>query len=164
MNFLCAENGMGTSQIVIYVILIVALVFILVMPLFTQRKQKKQFETMLSAIRVGDIVRTAGGVIGRVTKITDKGQIKTVVLETGSKTDKSYMEFDLTAINCVLKSSKVEASDEELSVKEPEVEAKTEEVKEEPKTEETVETKAEETKAEEKPKKKRSSVSKKKSN
>lgn len=149
LNFLCADEASNGSSIVIYVILIVMVVAMLVLPYFTNRKRNQQYMDMLSSIKVGDLVKTAGGIIGRVTKITDKGEIKTVILETGSKSEKSYMEFDISSIYCVLKSTKVEESKEES-------ETKAETVEETP-VEENVEEKAnaettEETKTE-KPKK-----------
>ncbi len=134
LNFICAEPAKNTSTIIIYVVLIVALVAMLIMPYFTQRKKNKEFMSMLDAMKVGDLVKTAGGIIGKITKITDKGDIKTVILETGSKTEKSYMEFDMTMIYCVLKSTKaVEEKTEEK------VEEKVEEVKADAKVEEKVE-------------------------
>jgi preprotein translocase subunit YajC len=84
---------------------------------------------MISNIKVGDLVKTAGGIIGKITKITEKGEIKTVILETGSKTEKSYMEFDMSMIYCVMKSTKVEEPKEEVeeapAVEEAPVEAET---------------------------------------
>ncbi len=140
INFIGADNASGGSSIIIYVVLIVALVAMLILPYFTQKKKNKEFMQMIEAMKVGDLVKTAGGIIGKITKITDKGDIKTVILETGSKTEKSYMEFDITMIYCVLKSSKVEEvkedKAEEVEVKqetaeivaegEAQVEAKTE--------------------------------------
>ena len=125
MNFICANSGAGS--VVIYAVLIVVMLGLLIMPYFTQKKKNQEFAKMLEAMKVGDLVKTAGGIIGRITKITDKGEIKTVILETGSKTEKSYMEFDMAMIYCVLKSTKAE-------------EEKTEEVADvvEEKTEETV--------------------------
>ena len=99
---------------------------------------------MLEALKVGDMVRTAGGIIGRIVKISDKGEIKTVVLETGTKTEKSYMEFDLSMIYCVLKSSKVETEESEGKA-----ETKTESNAEVP-ANELVEPKAEEPQKQEK--------------
>lgn len=128
MNYLCANQN--ASTIIIYVVLIVALIAMLVMPYFTQRKKNQEYMKMLDGIHVGDLVKTAGGIIGKVTKITDKGDIKTVVLETGSKSEKSYMELDMTMIYCVLKSTKV-ASTESDKVAEPETNAETESEKQE---------------------------------
>ncbi len=125
-NFICAESG--GSSIVVYVILIVALVAMLILPYFTQRKRNKEFLAMIESMKVGDLVKTAGGIIGKITKITDKGDIKTVILETGSKSQKSYMEFDMSMIYCVLKSTKVEMEEKvEEASKEEMVETKTEE-------------------------------------
>lgn len=117
LNFLCADEASNGSSIVIYVILIVMVVAMLVLPYFTNRKRNQQYMDMLSSIKVGDLVKTAGGIIGRVTKITDKGEIKTVILETGPKSEKSYMEFDMSSIYCFLKSTKVEESKEEAETK-----------------------------------------------
>lgn len=164
-NFICADSG-NTSSIIIYVVLIVALVAMLIMPYFTQKKKNKEFMSMLDSMKVGDLVKTAGGIIGKITKITDKGDIKTVILETGSKTEKSYMEFDMTMIYCVLKSSKVENKEDD-SDKTAEVETKTEETaKVEENVENVAETPVEETKietAEEEPKKKTTKTAVKKS-
>ncbi len=154
MNFICADGATSSGSIIIYVVLIVALIAMLILPYFTQRKKNQEYMKMIDSIKVGDLVKTAGGIIGKVNKITDKGEIKTVVLETGSKSEKSYMELDMSMIYCVLKSTKVEKEEEE---KEPETVAEAE-TKAEGKAEETVEvsqekpaeeTKAEETKAEE---------------
>ncbi len=145
LNFLCADEASNGSSIVIYVILIVMVVAMLILPYFTNRKRNQQYMDMLSGIKVGDLVKTAGGIIGRVTKITDKGEIKTVILETGSKSEKSYMEFDMSSIYCVLKSTKVEESKEES-------EAKAEAVEETP-VEEKVNAEATEETKTEKPKK-----------
>lgn len=162
MNFLCADTATGSNNVVVYVILIVMVLAMLILPYFTNKKRNKQYMDMLSSIKVGDLVKTAGGLIGRVTKITDKGEIKTIILETGSKNEKSYMEFDINSVYCVLKSTKVEESkQEDVSVeveesKEPET--KTEEV--EVKTEDTAV--SEEPKKETKPRKKTTSTKSKK--
>ena len=130
MNFICAEGSKGGS-IAIYVVLIVVMLALLIMPYFTQKKKSQEFAKMLEAMKVGDLVKTAGGIIGRITKITDKGDIKTVILETGSKTEKSYMEFDMAMIYCVLKSTKAEEEKVEEKTEEVAVETKVEEPKDE---------------------------------
>ena len=146
MNFICADGATGSGSIIIYVVLIVALVAMLILPYFTQRKKNQEYMKMIDSIKVGDLVKTAGGIIGKVNKITDKGEIKTVVLETGSKTEKSYMELDMSMIYCVLKSTKVEKEDETAAETnaDEKVEEKTEEVAETPVEEVKVEEKVEE--------------------
>ena len=149
-KFICAEGG-NAGSIVLYVVLIVALVAMLIMPYFSQKKKNQEYMKMLESMRVGDLVKTAGGIIGKITKITDKGDIKTVILETGSKSEKSYMEFDMSMIYCVLKSTKAAA--EETKAEETKVEeVKTTEEAEKPEQVKTEETKVEEAKVEEKPK------------
>lgn len=115
MKFMCADAANSGSNVIVYVILIVMVLAMLILPYFTNRKRNQQYMNMISSIKVGDLVKTAGGIIGKVTKITDKGEIKTIILETGSKTGKSYMEFDISSVYCVLKSTKVEESKEEVS-------------------------------------------------
>ena len=112
MKFLC-ENASQGSPIVVYIILAVMVVAMLILPYFTNKKRNQQYMDMISSIKVGDLVKTAGGIIGRVTKITDKGEIKTIILETGAKSDKSTMEFDISSVYCVLQSTKVEEPKEE---------------------------------------------------
>ena len=79
MNYICAE-GNGASSIIIYAVLIVVLLAMLIMPYFTQKKKNQEYLKMMEGMKVGDLVKTAGGIIGRITKITDKGDIKTVIL------------------------------------------------------------------------------------
>ena len=138
MKFMCAEAA--GSNVAVYVILIVMVLAMLILPYFTNKKRNQQYMDMISSIKVGDLVKTAGGLIGKVTKITDKGEIKTIILETGSKSEKSYMEFDISSVYCVLKSTKVEkeeaveekpSENEEVAAQEPPVQET--EAKEEPK-------------------------------
>ena len=99
---------------IVYIVLIVMILALFIMPFFTNRRRNKQYIDMISSIKVGDLVKTVGGIIGRVTKITDKGEIKTIILETGAKNEKSSMEFDISAVGCVLKSTKVEETKESI--------------------------------------------------
>lgn len=114
---------------VIYVILIALVVVMLVLPTITNKRRMKEYNTMLDQLRVGDEVRTIGGIIGRVTKISNKGEVKTFTLETGSKGSKTTMEFDLSAVGTVLKSTYV--AEEPVKAKEEKKEEKVEEKKEE---------------------------------
>jgi len=114
-------------NITITIVLIVVFVLMLVMPYFTQKKRNQEYMNMLSNIKVGDMVKTAGGIIGKVNKITDKGEVKTIVLETGSKSQKSYLEMDMTMIYCVLNKTTAKPETEEAQ-KEEVVEANAEEV------------------------------------
>ena len=102
----------------------------------------KEYNQMLDQLRTGDEVRTIGGIIGKVTKISNKGDVKTFTLETGSKGSKTTMEFDMAALGTVLKSTYVAP----VEVEEKKQDKKTGK-KEEVKVEEPVEVKTEETPA-----------------
>ncbi len=109
----------------IYLILLGLVVLMLVLPTITNRKRMKEYDQMVNALHVGDTVRTVGGVIGRITKISEKDGVKTFILETGAKNNKTTMEFDIGSVGTVLKSTA-----------KPEEKAQKEEKKEEPKPEE----------------------------
>ena len=142
----------------IYVVLIVLVVLMLVLPSITNRRRMKEYNQMLDQLRVGDKVRTIGGVIGRVTKISTKGDVKSFTLETGAKGSKTTMEFDMAAVGTVLESTYVppvveeekkadkkekeevkadETKTEEAQVNSEETTAPAEEAPEEAKVEET---------------------------
>lgn len=135
LNFLCEEaatTNNGMTRVVMTGFLIIVLVGMLVLPYISSRKKNREYEAMISSLKVGDLVKTAGGIIGRITKIMNKGEINTVILETGSKTEKSYMEFDINMIYCILKAAKVEGEQTELEeVEEDEDEDETEDSAEE---------------------------------
>ena len=105
-------------NITMTVVLIVVFALMLIMPYFTQKKRNKEYMDMLSNIKVGDHVKTAGGIIGKVNKISDKGEVRTFVLETGSKDKKSYLEMDMTMIYCVLNKSTKPAEDQNQQAEE----------------------------------------------
>lgn len=100
----------------IYVVLLVLVVLMLVLPSITNRKRMKEYDQMVNALHVGDTIRTVGGVIGRITKISDKDGVKTFILETGAKNNKTTMEFDIGSVGTVLKST---AKPEEKTEKVP---------------------------------------------
>lgn len=155
LNLMLATSGAATNNAQnswwIYLVLIGLVIVMLVFPMFTQKKRNKEFNSMLDQMKVGDKVRTIGGVIGRVTKINRDADIPTVVIETGAKNAKTTMEFDVTAIGYNFNYNPQAAAMAEKAKKEAAKAEAKEEVKEEAKAEETTpEVKAEEAKAEEK--------------
>ena len=104
----------------ITIALIVVFALMLIMPYFSNRKSRQAYMDMLAGLKVGDMVKTGGGIIGKINKISDKGEIKTIILETGSKTNKSYLELDISMVYCVLKkSNKAELTEVEEPVDMP---------------------------------------------
>lgn len=118
LNLFLTENagdkaGAQGNSWWIYVVLIVMVIVMLVLPTITNRRRMKEYNQMLDQLRVGDKVRTIGGVVGRVIKITTKGDVKTFILETGAKGSKTTMEFDMAAVGTVLESTYVAPEAEE---------------------------------------------------
>lgn len=136
-------NGAGSWWI--YVVLLVLVVLMLVLPTITNRKRMKEYDQMVNQLHVGDTIRTVGGVIGRITKISDKDGVKTFILETGAKNNKTTMEFDIGSVGTVLKSTakpeeKVEKVEETKNAEEQKAE-QLEEVSEPVENAETAEAK-----------------------
>lgn len=121
----------------IYLILLGLVVLMLVLPTITNRKRMKEYDQMVNALHVGDTVRTVGGVIGRITKISEKDGVKTFILETGAKNNKTTMEFDIGSVGTVLKSTA--KPEEKVEKGEKKEEPKAEEVKVGEKADETLE-------------------------
>lgn len=92
-------------SIVLMVLLIVMIYFMMIRP---QRKKDKADREMRASLAVGDEIITIGGVVGKITKITDK----TVVIATAA--EKNKIEFLKTAIASVSKGegSKTESKKE----------------------------------------------------
>ncbi len=68
---------MGTSAMIVNMILVVAIFyFLLVVP---QRREQKRHREMVAALRAGDSVVTAGGLIGEIVQLKDDQ----VTLKTG---------------------------------------------------------------------------------
>ena len=127
----------------IYIVLIGLMAVMLILPMITNRKRSKDYNNMLDSIRVGDTIRTIGGIIGRITKINEKDGYKTIIIETGAKNAKTTMELDFASIYSVINQSTKPAAPAKAE------EIKTEGTKTEEKTAETTENVAEEVKTEE---------------
>ena len=83
---------MGTSSIVLLVLMIAIFYFLLIRP---ENKRKKQAEEMRSSLKKGDYITTIGGIYGRVVTVTDR----TIVIETSE--DRVRMEFIKSAVATV---------------------------------------------------------------
>lgn len=119
-------------------VMLVAIIALFVWQSISNKKKQKEAQEMVNQLKIGDRVKTIGGICGFVAQIND-GE-NTFVLETGLEENKSYIKFDKGAIyqTAPAQGNAVE---------------KAEPVKEEKK--EVVEEVKEETPAQEKPKKTR---------
>ncbi len=84
-----------TSTIMI-IVLIVAIVGLFIWSSYSNKKRQKQAQEMVNGIKIGDKVKTIGGVCGYVAEIDDSEN--TFVLRTGMAGKESFVKFDKGAI------------------------------------------------------------------
>ena len=98
LNLLAEAEDKTTSpfNIILIVVMIVAIIGLFVYSSISNKKKQKQAQDMVSSLKIGDRVKTIGGICGFVSAINDAEN--TFVLETGSDDNKSYVKFDKGAI------------------------------------------------------------------
>jgi len=89
-----ATNPVGTW--IIFGVLIVAIIGLFVWQSISGKKKQKEAQNMVNSLKIGDRVKTIGGICGFVAQINDAEN--TFVLETGLEGNKSYVKFDKGAI------------------------------------------------------------------
>lgn len=145
-------SGMGGGQIAIFAVLLVAIIGLFVWQSISGKKKQKEAQNMVNALKVGDRVKTIGGICGFVVEINNAEN--TFVLETGTDDKKSYVKFDKGAI---YQTAPAEGSAN--APKQPAQEVKEEVVVEAP-AEATVEEKVEQPKPAKKPRAKKATEEK----
>jgi len=118
------EGGQQSNPILTYVMLglfAVAIVGLLIWQNRSNKKRQKEAENMVNSLKIGDRVKTIGGICGFVAEINNAEN--TFVLETGLDGNKSYVKFDKGAIYQTAPADGGIVA----PVKEEKVEAKTEE-------------------------------------
>ncbi len=76
-----AGSGGGTDlmmQLFPFILILVVFYFLLIRP---QQKRAQEHKNMVQAVRRGDVVVTAGGLIGKVTKVIDDREIMVELAE-----------------------------------------------------------------------------------
>lgn len=106
------KSGSSTLITIVFVVIIVAMIGLLVWQTISGKKKQKEAQNMLNQLKIGDRVKTIGGVCGFVVEINDAEN--TFVLETGTDDKKSYVKFDKGAIyqTAPAQGSAVEAKEE----------------------------------------------------
>lgn len=137
-------SGNNSGTIIMLVVLVVAIVGLFVWQSVSNKKKQKEAQDRVNALKIGDRVKTIGGICGFVHEINDVEN--TFVLETGTDTEKSYVKFDKAAIYQTAPAGGYAAAqpEEAKTAEKTENAEKTSEVK----TEAQPEEKAEETAAE----------------
>ncbi len=78
-------QGGGTSFIIMMVLMFAAFYFL---PIRPQQKKQKQHQELVSALQVGDEVMTAGGILGKITGVSEHYAIISVSDNTEIKVQK----------------------------------------------------------------------------
>ena len=124
MNLL-ASSGVGTY--ILLGVFVVAIIGLMVWQNISNKKRAKEAQEMVNNIKIGDRVKTIGGICGFVAEVNDAEN--TFVLETGMEGKKSYVKFDKAAIYQTAPANGTQAVEEvkEEKVEEAPVEVATEE-------------------------------------
>ena len=88
-------SGVGVMNIVMLGFVFVLFIGMMIFSSRSNKKRKKKVEDMISALKVGDNIKTIGGFIGTIVELSADGAF---IIETGSNSMKSYMKIDKSAI------------------------------------------------------------------
>lgn len=86
----------STGSLIIMAVLLIAIIGLFVWQSRTNKKKQQEAQNMVNSLKIGDRVKTIGGICGFVVQINDDEN--TFVLETGLEENKSYVKFDKGAI------------------------------------------------------------------
>ena len=93
-NLLAGCNELGSTMFL--VIALLGIVVLFVWQSISGKKKQQEAQNMVNSLKIGDRVKTIGGVCGFVVEINNNEN--TFVLETGTDDKKSYVKFDKGAI------------------------------------------------------------------
>ena len=79
-------QGDGTSFIIMMVLMFAAFYFLLIRP---QQKKQKQHQELVSGLQAGDEVLTAGGILGKITGVSEHYAVVKVSDNTEIKIQKA---------------------------------------------------------------------------
>jgi preprotein translocase subunit YajC len=83
-----AAGGSGMSSIIMIVLMIAIFYFFMIRP---QNKERKRMRDFLNSLEVGNKVRTASGVYGKIKEIKDAVIILEIADNVKIKIDKNYI-------------------------------------------------------------------------
>lgn len=68
----------GLISIIPFILIFVIMYFLLIRP---QQKKMKEHQSMVNELRRGDQIVTQGGVIGKITKVKEDGEVEVEIAE-----------------------------------------------------------------------------------
>lgn len=91
-----ASTGNNYTIYILLAVLLVAFIVMFVLNSRTNKKRAKEQEERLNSIKVGDKIKTIGGICGEIVEVDDV--TNTFVLSTGIGDSASTIRFDKVAI------------------------------------------------------------------
>jgi len=85
-----AQQGDSTSFIIMMVLMFAAFYFLLIRP---QQKKQKQHTELVSGLQVGDEVLTAGGILGKITGVSEHYAVVAINDNTEIKIQKASVSM-----------------------------------------------------------------------
>jgi preprotein translocase subunit YajC len=85
-----AQQGDSTSFIIMMVLMFAAFYFLLIRP---QQKKQKQHNELVAALQVGDEVLTAGGILGKITGVSEHYAVIAISDNTEIKIQKASVSM-----------------------------------------------------------------------
>ncbi|MDH3821054.1 MAG: preprotein translocase subunit YajC [Gammaproteobacteria bacterium] len=84
------QQGDGTSFIIMMVLMFAAFYFLLIRP---QQKKQKQHTELVAGLKVGDEVLTAGGILGKITGVSEHYAVVAISENTEIKIQKASVSM-----------------------------------------------------------------------
>ena len=85
-----AQQGDGTSFIIMMVLMFAAFYFLLIRP---QQKKQKQHTELVAGLKVGDEVLTAGGILGKIPGVSEPYAVIAISDNTEIKIQKASVSM-----------------------------------------------------------------------
>ena len=85
-----AQQGDSTSFIIMMVLMFAAFYFLLIRP---QQKKQKQHNELVAGLQVGDEVLTAGGILGKITGVSEHYAVIAISDNTEIKIQKASISM-----------------------------------------------------------------------
>jgi preprotein translocase subunit YajC len=87
-----APAGGGFTTLIFFAFIFAGMWFLIIAP---QRKRQKQHEAMIRAVKSGDKIVTAGGIIGTVTNVKDDRITVKIAENTKVEINRSFVQAKL---------------------------------------------------------------------
>ena len=105
-------DATGFSSWLLPVVLLVFLVLMVVMTVIPQKKRQKETKKMLDSMRVGLIVKTIGGFVGKIVRLNDDG---TLVINISADEGENLVLIDHLGIYNVINPSDAAVDEQNTS-------------------------------------------------